>query len=48
MQIYNTEKLIINSIKIKGNNKYICYSKHLSSGNYNYCMKKVFYNMPLF
>jgi hypothetical protein len=44
MKIKNTEKIIINSIKIKGDKKIINYSRHLSHGNYNNCMKAVYYN----
>jgi hypothetical protein len=42
MKIKNTEQIIINSIKIKGNKKYINYSKHLGGGNYNNCVKAIY------
>lgn len=46
--IKNTQKLIINSIKIKNNKKYINYSRHLGKGNYNNCFKAIPKNAPLF
>jgi hypothetical protein len=47
MKIKNTEKIIINSIKIKGNKKIINYSRHLSHGKYNNCMKAIYYNIDI-
>ena len=47
MQILNTQGLIINSIVIKNNKRYISYSKHLGHGNYNYCIKAIPKNAPL-
>lgn len=44
MSIKNTEQIIINSITIKDNKKYINYSRHLGQGNYNQCMKAIYYN----
>ena len=48
MNIKNTQELIINSIVIKNNKKYISYSRHLGHGNYNYCFKALPKNAPLF
>jgi hypothetical protein len=45
MKIKNTEQIIINSIKIKGNKKIINYSRHIGQGNYNNCIKAIYYNI---
>ena len=41
--INNTQKIIINSIKIKNNHKIIKYNKHIGQGNYAYCVKAIPY-----
>ena len=41
--IYNTEALIINSIKIKNNHKIINYSKHIGQGNYTQSVRAIPY-----
>lgn len=43
MQIKNTQTIIINSIKIKGNKKIINYSRHIGDGNYTNCYKAQYY-----
>jgi hypothetical protein len=45
MKILNTEKIIINSITIKGNKKIINYSRHIGQGQYNNCYKAIYYNI---